>query len=87
MTTMQEKPEVEVEVNTLHIMDDSGDTRITWDPSKPFEVEQAKNSFDAHKQKGYLAYTVQGDGTKGEVIREFDPNAKATIMAPQHVGG
>jgi len=82
MTTIQETA-----VHTLHIVDDSGDTRITWDPSKPFEVEQAKNSFDAHKTKGYLSYTVQGDGTKGEVIREFDSQQRAIIMTPQHVGG
>jgi hypothetical protein len=43
--------------------------------------------FDTLKEKRYLAYTVSEDGTKGEVIREFDPEAGAIIMAPQVVGG
>lgn len=74
-------------VHSLRIMDDSGDTRITWDPDSEFEVGEAKKAFDSHKANRYLAYKVQGDGSKGEVIQEFDPQNRAMIMAPQHVGG
>lgn len=89
MTTLQEDQTTDTEpvVHTLHAMDGSGDSRFTWDPSKPAEVEAAKAQFDTLKGKGYLAYSVQGDGSKGEVIREFDPSARATIMQPQMVGG
>lgn len=95
MTTMQDKPaetptleeDLANGVHSLRIMDDSGDTRITWDPDVAFEVEHARKAFDEHKSNRYLAYKVQGDGSKGEVIREFDPQNRAMIMAPQHVGG
>jgi hypothetical protein len=77
------------EKNTLHIMSKEGDTRIMWDPRIPAEVTAAKAAFDAAKQGGMLAYTVDpntGDKT-GTVIREFDETAGKIIMAPQLVGG
>jgi hypothetical protein len=73
--------------STLHVMDRSGDTRTTWDKTVPAEVEAAKAMFDSAKGNGYLAYTVEQGGGKGEVIRDFDPNAEAIIMSPQTVGG
>lgn len=84
MTTLQEGTKI---TGTIHAMDETGDTRTMWDRDKLAEVEAAKAQFDALKAKGYLAYTVQDNGTKGEVIREFDPNAQAIIMSPQLVGG
>ena len=89
MTTLQEKLAADIAegVHTLHIMDGTGDTRLTWDPANEFEVSEARKAFDSHKSKGYLAYKVQGDGSQGEVIRDFDPENRAMIMTPQHVGG
>lgn len=84
MTTMQEN---EIQSNTLHVMDSTGDSRFMWDPEKADEVVGAKAQFDALKKKGYLAYTVDESGNKGQVIREFDPAAAAIIMVPQLVGG
>jgi hypothetical protein len=81
MTTMQESK------NTLHVMDQTGDSRFLWDKDSPDEVAGARAQFDIMKGKGYLAYTVDESGNKGEVIREFDPNAQAIIMVPQTVGG
>jgi len=81
MTTTQ------ITKNTLHAMDSTGDSRFMWDPTNADEVAGAKAQFDALKKKGYLAYTVDESGNKGQVIREFDPNAAATIMVPQLVGG
>lgn len=72
---------------TLHAMDHTGDTRFMWDKDKPEEVAAAKAQFDTLKRKNYLAYTVNADGSQGEVIREFDPEAQAIIMSPQLVGG
>lgn len=81
MTTTQ------TEQSMLSIMDDTGDTRIMWDPRSTDEIDMAKAAFDKAKKKGYLAHKVGTDGEPGEVIRDFDPKAGKIIMTPQLVGG
>ena len=75
--------------NSLHITDETGDTRIMWDPAIADEVTTAKAAFDAAKKKGMLAYSVDPDsgGRTGEVIREFDETAGKIIMVRQTRGG
>lgn len=75
-------------MNTLHITDETGDTRIMWDPANADEVATARAAFDKAKKRGMLAYAVtpQGD-TSGEVIREFDPARGKIIMIRQTQGG
>ena len=71
----------------LAILDHTGDTKIIWDSEKPAEVDHARETFNAMKKKGYIAYKVNKKGDQGEVMREFDPDAEKMIMAPQTVGG
>lgn len=71
----------------MRVMDATGDTKVCWSSGNPDEVESAKDTFKKLKAKGYLAYKVQGDGNKGEVITEFDPMAGLLIMAPPMAGG
>lgn len=87
VTTTQQEREQRVTTHTLHVMDHTGDTRLTWASGAEAEVAAARAMFDELKGKGYLAYTVQADGKPGEVIRRFDPDAEAIIMSPQLVGG
>lgn len=86
MTSVVERPVTEG-VGTLHVMDDTGDTRTMWNPEVEAEVDAARAQFDALKAKGYLAYTVDNGGEKGEVINTFDKTLGAIIMIPQVVGG
>jgi len=70
------------------ILDKSGDTKIIWDSEKPVEVENAKETFNRFKKKGYLAFKVVGkEGTKSEQLREFDSDAERIIFSPPIVGG
>lgn len=64
-----------------------GDTKIIWAADKEDEVEVAKNAFDTLKKKGYFAYKVKKDGEKGQVAKEFDPDAEKIIMALPMRGG
>ena len=81
-------------INTMHIMDRTGDSRIMWDPNNADEVAAAKATFDkltkpkSRGGQGYMAYKVNPeDASKGEIVREFDPNAGKLILAPAMVGG
>lgn len=75
------------EKSVLHITDATGDTRIMWDSRDKEETRLAKDAFDAAKAKGMLAYAVNENGDKGEVIRRFDPKAGKIIMTRQLQGG
>lgn len=66
----------------------AGDVRVMWDRTKKIEVDAMRKLFADLKAKGYAAFTVKDkDGNKGEVIREFDPNAERMIMIPPMAGG
>lgn len=85
MTTLIEIPEGK---SVIEIMDPTGDTKLIWDSSNPDEVENAKRTFDDLKEKGFIAYSVQGrKGEKGEVLQAFDETAERIIMAPPMQGG
>jgi hypothetical protein len=70
----------------LNVLDQTGDTTIGWDPSRPDEVDAARETFRKLKAKGYLAYRTEGKD-KGEAIREFDPRAERIVMSPPLAGG
>lgn len=77
----------------MNTLDGNGDTKLLWDKDVPEEVEAARKHFNRltkPKSKGglgYLAYTVEDGGGKGEHLREFDPEATRIILAPQTAGG
>jgi hypothetical protein len=72
----------------LRIMDpEHGDLKTMWDPDNEEEVEIARKAFDSAKKKGLVGYRVDKKGGQAAVMNEFDPDAKAMIMAPAVKGG
>lgn len=72
----------------MAILDRTGDTKLIWSTDRNDEVENARETFDRLRKKGYLAYKVVGtDGAKGEQMHTFDPNAGRIIMSPAMQGG
>lgn len=71
----------------LCTLDQTGDTKLIWDRTRPDEVDAARDTFNKLRKKGYVAYKVKADGGTGEVITEFDPSAEKIILAPAVVGG
>jgi len=71
----------------IAVMDGTGDSKFMWDPKNPDEVAAAKAQFDALKKKGYIAFTVDKKGDKGELISKFDPELEKIIMTPPIAGG
>lgn len=69
------------------IIDRTGDTKVIWDAKNEDEVEAARATFKSLKKKGYLAYSVSKDGSKGEVLHDFDPKAEKIILSPAMQGG
>lgn len=74
--------------STLEITDHTGDTKIEWNKNVEAEVEAARETFSRMKENHkYLAYKCRRDGSRGEVIRAFDPDAERIVMVPQTQGG
>ena len=74
--------------HSLRVMDPkAGDIKTTWDPENDDEVDAAEEQFDKMKAKGFTAYRVDKKGEPAELMREFDADARAIIMAPPVAGG
>lgn len=65
----------------------AGDTKLIWDAEVGEEVDNARETFNRLKKKGYAAYSVKKGGEKGELLTEFDAKAEKIIMTPRMVGG
>jgi hypothetical protein len=74
-------------MSELHVMDETGDTKLIWDKSNRDEVKNAEETFDRLKKKGFIAYSVDKEGGKGKVISAFDADAQKIIMSPAMAGG
>ncbi len=74
--------------SVMAVMDKSGDTKTIWDRGNAVEVEAARAQFKIFRDKGYTAFKVVGtEGTKGEKMHDFDPDAERIIFAPPMVAG
>lgn len=71
---------------TLHILDETGDTTVTYDRTSILELEVAKEKFDTAKSLGYMAFVVAPDKRK-TIIHTFDPQAEKIVMTPGIKGG
>lgn len=69
-------------------LDHTGDTKIVWNRSNAAEASLARSAFNKAKADGFMAYRVSGEkGVRGEILREFDPDAERIILAPPLQGG
>lgn len=76
------------DARVLRIMDPvEGDFKLTWDPKDRDSVDLARKSFDDAIKKGMTAYSVTKKGDRDRVVKEFDQDAEALIIAPRMVGG
>ncbi len=73
-------------MHTLIVMDHTGDSRHQFDPTNNIEVFEAHRRFRELSKAGYIAAKRTGSGTS-ELIREFDPTVKETVLFPRLVGG
>jgi hypothetical protein len=88
-TTEKGFEDIEPGFGAMAVMSTKGDTKYIWDKNNAADVEGARRTFDYFvKEKKHLAFKVKGkDGTKGEQVREFDPNEERYIFVPAMVGG
>ncbi len=66
----------------MEILDATGHTRTTWDSDNETEVAAARSQYDTLTRKGYKAFRVKKDGSEGEPMKAFDPDAEKMILVP-----
>ena len=72
----------------MRILGRRGDTKVIWNTANDDETKAAKRQFkDLVKKRGFAAFRVNDDGSQGERIREFDPQAGKLIIIPPMAGG
>jgi hypothetical protein len=71
----------------MAVLNEQGDVKTIWDSENEDEVSAARKTFDDMRAKGYAAFKAKRDGSKGELIRKFDPEAESIILAPPLQGG
>ena len=71
----------------LTVLDFNGESKHQWNPDNPDEVAAIRTLYNELKKKGFLAFSVNRKGDRGEQIREFDPEAGHIILAPPQKGG
>lgn len=72
----------------MRILGKRGDTRVIWNTANDDEVKAAERQFkDLVKKKGFVAFRVLKDGSQGERVRDFDPQAGKLIIIPPMAGG
>ena len=74
-------------MNQMRCLNETGDTKVIWDPENKDEVDAAKAQFKTLKAKGFQAYEVKKGGEKGKPMSEFDSEAAMIIMIPKIAGG
>ena len=74
-------------MGTLRKLDQSGDTKHEWDPNKPVEIEMAREVFRVYCSQGFAAARMEPDGTTGEIIKDFEPDAATIVFVPPLKGG
>jgi hypothetical protein len=66
-------PQKDENMGVMRVLDESGDSRIVWDRRDKNQVKEAFSKFRDFITKGYRAYVVRSDGTRGSRLDEFDP--------------
>lgn len=84
----KEKHEMKSFAHQMHRLDNSGDSRIEWDPDEDAEVTAAQEMFKQNmKIDGMRAYELDKNGERGKEIKRFNPNAAKIILVPRIAGG
>lgn len=64
----------------FRILSQNGDDIIVWDRRVAAQVKQAYKKCKELLDKGYTAYTIMRDGSRGHKITEFNPALQEILM-------
>ncbi len=69
----------------VRILDQHGDTRLSFDPADRAAVDDIERRFDDLMARNFVAFDVSNH--PGRIITAFDPDAREIIISPRFAGG
>jgi hypothetical protein len=69
----------------MRILDSTGDTQLSYDPSDETAVREIEERFNALMERSFIAFDVSTQ--PGKIITKFDPDASEIIVSHRFVGG
>jgi hypothetical protein len=69
------------------VLDHTGHSTHVFDKANTVSLEEAERRFKDLTGKGFLAATRPDDGSPGQALKAFDPDAETTVFIPPLQGG
>lgn len=70
------------DVGTIAHLNETGDSKYTWNRKKPRECEAAHEHFETMRKKGFLVFKVKPFGRKSkQPVGDFDPKDGGYVYA------
>jgi hypothetical protein len=73
-------------MHELQILGREGHRSKTWDVDVKEQVDEAQEEFARCLLNSYAAFEM-GEGQKGSIIRDFNPDAERILLVPPMKGG
>ena len=77
-----EPPPRPPDTGLMRIMSQNGDDRIVWSRRVADEVREAYDRFKELIDKGYRAYAILADGSRGHELFAFNPTIEESLLVP-----
>ena len=76
-------------MGTMRILDETGDTMVTWSLEDAAALERAGDLFEVELAKGNLAFSIPPGGRDRDAARvtRFDPGADEIVWVRSVAGG
>jgi hypothetical protein len=74
-----------IATHVVRILDQNGDTKLTYDPADAGAVHEIEERFAALMERNFVAFDVTMQ--PGRIITRFDPSATEIIVSPRFAGG
>jgi hypothetical protein len=76
-------------VGTMRVLDETGDTMVTWSLEDAEALERASKLFAVELAKGSLAFSIPPGGRDrdAERVTRFDPQADEIVWVRPVAGG
>lgn len=71
----------------MEVLGSTGHLEFAWDKHDLESVRAIGDRFAELKKKGFIAFKMNEDGSKGEQVDAFDPEAGRYLLSPPLRGG
>jgi hypothetical protein len=79
--------EIPEDLSAIGVMNGRGHTSHVWKKSDEKQVEEARQLFTTLTAAGYRAFHMKKSGKQGDLMKDFDPEAKRMLFMPPFAGG